>query len=431
MNELTKDQKNAYELMSSGENVFLTGKAGTGKSYLINEFINTNSNKNILITAPTGIAAIEIGGSTLHRTFKIPVKDIHNVSRGPKYVNNVLDEGDILIIDEISMCRLDVFDYVMKSIKLANAKRGSNRRPYQMILVGDFLQLPPILGRDESLTYRQIYGHQEVFPFYSSLWSQNRFNTIELKDVVRQEGDNLLIDNLNLARRGDRRCLQYFNNFVVPPNQYDKDAIFICPTNKKAKTVNDAKIDMLSGRGKTYDAKISGEVLKSDKPTDDSLFLKVGARIMTLVNNPSEGYVNGSMGTCVELGNDFIKVEIDKTGDVVTINPYTWEVNKYDVEKSLLEEDGKAKLVNKPKLKKIGEFEQLPIKVAFAITTHKSQGQTFDKVVIDPYAWDSGQLYVSLSRVKSSRGLQLTSYIRPNYLLANQGVVKFYDSSAR
>lgn len=429
MNKLTKDQKNAYELMSSGENVFLTGKAGTGKSYLINEFINTNSNKNILITAPTGIAAIEVGGSTLHRTFKIPVKDIHKVSRGPRYVDNVLDEGDILIIDEISMCRLDVFDYVMKSIKLANKKRGNSRRPYQMILVGDFLQLPPILGRDELLTYRQIYGHQEVFPFYSSLWSQNRFNTIELKDVVRQEGDNLLIDNLNLARRGDRRCLQYFNNFVVPPNQYDKDAIFICPTNKKAKTVNDAKIDMLNGRGKTYDAKISGEVLNSDKPTDDSLFLKVGARIMTLVNNPSEGYVNGSMGTCIELGSDFIKVEIDKTGDVVTINPYTWEVNKYDVEKSLLEEDGKARLVNKPKLKKIGEFKQLPIKVAFAITTHKSQGQTFDKVVIDPYAWDSGQLYVSLSRVKSSRGLQLTSYIRPNYLLANQGVVNFYDSS--
>lgn len=420
--ELTKDQQKAYDLMMSGKNVFLTGEAGTGKSFLLNKFIEDNEDKKILITAPTGIAAIEIGGATLHRTFDIPVKDLHKISAGPKKVNDAVDAAEILIIDEISMCRLDVFEYVLKAIQIADRYRHPDDR-YQIILVGDFLQLPPILSKDESSLYNELHGHSQVFPFFSPLWNVFNFSTIELKEVVRQQGDDVLIKNLNLARRGDSSCIPYFNNFVSSYDKFNDDAIFICPTNKKASEINNQKIDELDGDPVTYKSTVEGDVSYSDKPTDDELTLKVGARIMTLVNDSSFEYFNGSMGTCTMLCDGGIIAEMDN-GSNVFIGFHEWEVRKYDMKEK---KDPKTGTVKKEvKLKKIGSFTQLPIKVAFAITTHKSQGQTFDKAIIDPYAWDNGQLYVALSRVKTSEGLQLSKRISQNYLTANSSVLEFY-----
>ena len=420
--ELTKDQKKAYELMASGENVFLTGEAGTGKSFLLNEFIKDNQDKNILITAPTGIAAIEIDGATLHRTFNIPVKDLYKVHKGPRRANKAIMAADILVIDEISMCRLDVFEYVLKSIEQANKERHKDDA-CQIILVGDFLQLPPILSKDEIGIYKELYGHEQVFPFFSPMWNKFKFKIVELKEVVRQQGDDTLIQNLNKARRGDHSCITYFNKFVTPYKNLNNNAIFICPTNRAASEINKQKIDELEGSSQTYISEVTGEVKYSDKPTEDELELKVGARIMTLINNTEEGYSNGSMGTCIGLLIDGIIAEMDN-GAVVKINRHEWEVKEYETVKGKNKE---GKVEEKVKLKKIGSFEQLPIKIAFAITTHKSQGQTFDSVVIDPYAWDSGQLYVALSRVKSADGLQLSKAIRDNYLIANNNVLSFYD----
>ena len=420
---LTKDQKHAFAILSSGANVFLTGEAGTGKSYLLQEFIADNADKKILVTAPTGIAAIEIGGATLHRTFRIPVGDLAKIHRGPRRVSKVVEAADILIIDEISMCRLDVFEYVLAAVKMANHKR-KDRGDIQIILVGDFLQLPPILRKDELPLYRELHGHASVFPFFSPLWDSFSFQTVILREVVRQQGDLDLLDNLNRARRGDASCIPYFNRFVTEAEAVDEEAIHICPTNKKAGEINTKKTRALPGPSVVYEGYTEGEVQPSDKPTDEKIELREGARVMLLVNNPTEGYSNGSMGTCLEMGEDSLVVELD-SGRVIEVAPYEWSVHRYASSTKKNKETGKEETTIE--LRRIGLFVQLPIKVAFAITTHKSQGQTFDRVVINPYAWDSGQLYVALSRVRSSSGLQLSAPILSRYLIADGQVLDFYE----
>lgn len=424
---LTEDQKRAYDAMLSGKNIFLTGEAGTGKSFLLNKFIeDLEGEKNILITAPTGIAAIEIGGATLHRTFQIPISDLEKIKNGPKKAGDAIEAADILIIDEISMCRLDVFEYVLKAVQLVNRKRDFKNR-MQVILVGDFLQLPPILSSDERNMYNSLHGHTEVFPFMSEMWGDFNFETVHLKKIVRQEGDEELIHNLNLARKGDTSCIEYFNQFYRPELEADENAIFICPTNKDATAINKRKIDAIDSDPITYKAEIKGEVKNSDKATDDEITLKVGARVMTLVNASDGTYYNGSMGTCVDLRKASVIVKLD-SGRTVVVSKHEWEVRKYEV---TTKTDTKGKTTKELKLKKIGSFKQIPIKIAFAITTHKSQGQTFQKVVINPYAWDSGQLYVALSRVTSSEGLQLSRPIYNKYLLANDDVIKFYEGNKK
>ena len=408
--ELNSLQAVFFKRMKNGENIFLTGKAGTGKSFLLNYFIeySKTQNKKVLVTAPTGIAAIEIGGSTLHRTFRIPL-DLKGIHAGPVGENRVVKEAEILIIDEISMVRKDVFEYVMKSVK-------SNNKKIQIILTGDFFQLPPILRDDEEKDYyKHLYGNYKVYPFQSNFWAEFSFATLELQEVVRQT-DRELIENLNLARVGDRRCIEYFNQFCNKIPEIDE--INICSTNKKAAEINNDKISSLKGSGKKYYSETEGEVTNSDKPTEDTLTLKVGARVMILINDPSLEYSNGSLGVIKELRDDGVEIKLDD-GGVVFVTRHTWEVNKYFVTKY----KGKKSF----ELTKIGEFTQIPVKPAFAITIHKSQGQTFEKVCVHPNSWDCGQLYVALSRCQTEKYFRLGQPIKNEFLLTNDEVLKFYE----
>ena len=404
--KLTKSQKEAMELLLKGQNVFLTGEAGTGKSFLLNQFVTKVRHKNVLLTAPTGIAALNINGATLHRTFHLAT-DIVGLAQDPSEtsISDVVKKADILIIDEISMCRLDVFEKVLKSILKADRK-------VQIVLVGDFLQLPPVLVDKEKEVYESFHG-KKIFAFESDLWKEFNFVTKQLTEVVRQK-DLDFVANLNKCRYGDKSCLDYFNNL----DNEAENVIQICGRNKDVKMINNSALRKLKGNKMTYEARTrvidsDYKINDSDKAVDDSITLKAGAKVMLAVNLAKDGVYNGQIGIVKELNEESVLVDFD--GKEVEISAYTWVINAYELFDS------------KPRLVEIARYTQIPLKLAFAITVHKSQGQTFEKAIVHPNLWQAGQLYVALSRVAKSDGLFLYSKIKDEFLIADQRVLDFYN----
>lgn len=410
-------QKIAYEYMQQGRNIFLTGDAGTGKSFVVNKFISwcKETDKQIVVCAPTGVAAINIGGVTVHRVFKIPIKPL---IESPKSIPVTLRDADVILIDEVSMLRLDIFDYISNILFALNSfRRQSGKKDVQIILVGDFFQLPPVLidkDREVLEAYKYRNGMGKGFAFQSKYWSAFNFVCIQLDEVVRQDGIRF-IQNLNAIRYGDYSGIRYFN--MCSRTDSISDAILICGTNKAVNKKNEEEYKKIKSKEFVYDADIEGEVAESDKIVPDKLKLKVGCRVMTVINDYAGKYQNGTLATVLTLTEDKIVILTDD-GEVADIEPYTWSINNYSANNT----KNKVRL----KLDCIGTFTQYPLKLAYAVTVHKSQGQTFDKVNLNPYCWDCGQLYVALSRVKTIDGLHLTEPIRPNYLIASRDVKEFY-----
>lgn len=427
--ELTEDQKRALSVLESGNNVFLSGEAGTGKSFVLNEFINKNKNKNIIVCAPTGIAAINIGGSTLHRVFNVPI----SVTRPGEYTakpDNSLIKADVIIIDEISMCRFDIFEYVIRTIRKAEELRQNKENvaamekgeiaevlaPKQLIVVGDFFQLAPVVtagDREILATYWDLNKFTDGFAFQSDLWDELNFECVVLKEIIRQKGNVEYIENLNKIRRGDSTGIEWFNSNAK--QEPIPNSIYLCGTNKAADEINQKEADKLEGKTIIYNSRVSGQVQASDKVTSDSLTLKVGMQVMTLVNNIEEGYQNGSLGKIVGLSSDSVDVKLN-TGKVVNVKAYDWEIIGYEVQEDKLE-----KVV-------IGNFRQMPLKIAYAITIHKSQGQTYSSANVSPNCFASGQLYVALSRVQTIEGMSLEHNIPPSSLKTSHAVKFFYNN---
>lgn len=419
---LTKGQQKAYELMCSGENVFLTGEAGTGKSYVLQEFIERQraQDKNVVVCAPSGIAAINVGGSTIHRTFKAPFEPA--ISR-PGKVPSVITSADTIIIDEISMCRIDLFDFIAQTIIKANQRRSKkDEKDIQLIVVGDFCQLPPVVtDKDRKVLtehYRDDVGNG--YAFQSGFWGIFQFRTAYLQEIMRQS-DKDFIDALNRARMGDASCIDYFNKNSCKNKL--TGGIELCATNKQAQEINQKGLLGIRSVMHEYHAEESGEVNDSDRPAEQVLNLKEGARVMLLTNDAEDKWQNGSIGTINDLKMNSISIELDN-GKMVEIVRHRWIIEKYIVDEEMC--DGELqKVVRK---EEIGRYEQFPLKLAYAITMHKSQGQTYDQVNISPAAWAPGQLYVALSRAKTIKKMHLTMPILPQYLVAAKEVVDFYHS---
>lgn len=309
---LTPEQAEALSALRDGRNVFLSGNAGTGKSYVLNAFISDLKARNVdfLALAPTGIAALNLtDGSTIHRTLKIAPGVC--APDGPKRSRKVLDAAKVIIIDEISMCRIDLFDHVMGMISQSMTRNGAK----QVVLVGDFFQLPPVVTeRDSALLMKFYPGNLQGWCFKSRYWTGFDFEPHVLKTVVRQSAPDF-IDNLNRARVGDASCLDYFNAHSRSSRAYlPKDTLVLCANNRIADSINRENVDALDAPKVEFTAAVTGMVNSGDKMAPERIVLCRGARVMSLVNSPQEGYVNGTQGTVTDASTSSVNDGSEPSG---------------------------------------------------------------------------------------------------------------------
>lgn len=408
---LNTEQKKAMKVLLSGKNTFITGEAGTGKSYFLKAFIDEcgRENKQIMITAPTGVAAVNIGGVTLHRAIPVPVpafgKSVFSV---PLSKFKELQLADVLIIDEVSMCRNDVFDYVIKAVRRVEKEC---QKKIQIVVCGDFFQLPPVVKKTDE-KYLIKFGYDKSgFCFTTKAWADCKFKVIEFKQPMRQV-DKSFLENLNKARKGLMVCQKFFNKRVFKGEV--PDIINICSTNAKADLINRIKLDAITQEPVSAYLCESNGFKVTEPPAEETLLLKPGARVMFTVNDVVHNkYFNGTMGVVTKCCPKYVSVKIDD-GPKIDVSYHTWEINDYSVKNGLLTK------------KTISTFSQLPLKLAYAITIHKSQGQTFERAVISPEAYADGQFYVAVSRIKDISGLYLTDDVLPSYIKVNKKVADFY-----
>lgn len=417
--QLGKEQLKMLKKMRSGKNICLLGGAGTGKTFLLNRYIEEckDAGKNVIVTAPTGMAASHMDGVTMHSAFTIPIPaygkyefDITIRRSMPVYV------ADVIIIDEISMCRNDVFEYFSYVVKAALKKRKENGdvRKLQIIVSGDFFQLPPVVKEDEKDKFKKLALDVSGYCFTTPAWKELKFETVVLTEVFRQDEEEF-IRNLNLLRKGDIRCIPYFNKQVKEERDYPPDSVFICSTNAKADEINTGELNKIDGPGFVYVAKREGFTGK-DYSVPENLVLKEGARVMFMVNDYRSGTRNGQSGIVEECLSDSVMVRL-LDGTLVEVERYDWITNKISVKNGMAEK------------KEVGRYKQIPLKPSYAATMHKTQGQTYESAVISPGSFADGQLYVALSRVKSIEGLTLTEEITPGDIRANATVLSFYEGS--
>ena len=420
--ELNTEQKAAYRAMCEGKNVFLTGKAGTGKSTVIKTFIQDHPGHTI-ICAPTGVAAQNIGGVTLHRAFNIPSAPCPEAGR--KHVK-LLKAADTIIIDEISMCRIDTFEYVSGILQNMQEK---NKRRIQLILCGDFYQLPPVIKQEDRPIFDARYGTDigNGYAFQSEFWDEYGFETYMLTEVMRQD-DAQFIDYLNDIREGSIEAVKYMRQYCKN-NPYDKNAVSISGTNAEAEAINHSSLAGLNTQEYTFDAVISGKASISDVTAQQSLSVKEGCRVMCLVNIPNVA-ANGSLGTVTGVAVHQYKttaavniaVVWDGSKKETEIEPYEWKVYGYSLLPAKDNEPLKVERIE------IGSVIQYPLKLAYAVTVHKSQGQTYDKAnIVMNQAFAAGQLYTALSRVKTASGLYINPALNVR-ILADPVVRSFYES---
>lgn len=428
---LTDEFAEALSLLSAGESVFLTGRAGTGKSTLVREFL-ARTDRNVVAAAPTGIAALNVGGYTIHRLFGfwpgVTVESVENGDYYPGQFASVLKSVDTIIIDEASMIRADLFDCIVAALKRFGPQPGMWLGGVQLVLVGDLFQLPPVVTEGEIEYFQSHYPSAYFFDAHS--FDRSRFTTVELTTVFRQTGDAELLEILNAVRDGSllSNTLDALNAHVVdgfePP--VDEDWLTLTTTNRIANARNRKMLERLPGPEIVSEAQYTGETAGFDPPTEDRLPLRVGAQVMMLTNEPRGAWVNGTIATIVEVTQETAEglgggeSEVVATvrvpdGSTYRVTPHSWEITRPQVEG--------GSLVYDP----VGRFRQLPMRLAWAITIHKSQGQTLKRAVIDVSGgtFADGQLYVALSRLTDSAGLILARPIKPRDLQVSSSVRRF------
>lgn len=406
---LNEKQKLFFEKAMEGKNLFITGSAGVGKSYLVNEIVKAKrkEGKKVVICATTGVAARNIDGFTVHHQFHIDVKE-DKIADTKK--NNWIDGVDLIIIDEISMMSFHIFNQVGKEIKAHNDK-------CQLIVIGDFFQLPPVITpyTMKIIERRGYHGinQSKCHCFHSKRWAEFKFETCVLTEAMRQEDQAFSTALYDLSRGSlTDKDKTYLRKAQQNPLITDDDSIVLACTNKIVDGINNDKLNSIKSKEFVYKAKTWG---KYDDSVPKELKLKVGAKVMMLINNTNEGYCNGDLGFIESIDEEMITIKLVNGGEV-GIEPFKFC--------SYIYEDGKTKM--------IGYITQYPIKLAWAITVHKSQGQTYEKVnflynkgFFEGAAENLTLLYVGMSRAKDINKLHLDIQTSiPAFY--NEDVLNFY-----
>jgi len=420
--QTNKQLELAYDFVQyTGQNIFLTGKAGTGKTTFLRS-LKERSPKRMIVVAPTGVAAINAGGVTIHSFFQLSfapqVGTETEMSKDQRFARekiNIMRSLDLLVIDEISMVRADILDAIDRTLR-----RFKNRmKPFggaQVLMIGDLQQLAPVIKNEEWGLLRREYD--TAFFFSSKALKQFPYVSIELTEVFRQQ-DEKFISILNKVRenRLDESALAELNNRHISdfsPND-EEGYITLCTHNVSANRINDAKLLELPGKKKSFTAEVQGKFPEYSYPTDFELVLKVGAQVMFVKNdsNPEKRFYNGKIGQVTNIEDELIFVQCPDEEEEIEVEVQTWENYKYSINKDTGEITEEVE----------GSFQQIPLKLAWAITIHKSQGLTFEKAIIDAEAsFAHGQVYVALSRCKTLEGMVLSSQIA-NRSIVNDGTV--------
>ncbi|MGQ9696984.1 MAG: ATP-dependent DNA helicase [Armatimonadota bacterium] len=409
-------------LLDSGSPVvFVTGKAGTGKSTLI-RYLRKVLTKRLAVVAPTGVAAINAGGATIHSMFRLPPKIHEDKDIKRVYGRKLYQKLELLIVDEVSMVRADLMD----SVDCFLRKNRESPHPFggvQLLLIGDLFQLPPVVTEQErEVLIRKGYT---VFYFFDAFSLKRApISFVELPKVFRQTDEDF-INILNCIRAGEdvddavvelnARC------FRPDTDPTDLDLILTC-TNAKADEINQRELDQLPTKARVFQGRITGEFsIKDDKlPSPMDLTLKIGARVMFTKNDEQHRWVNGTIGVVRDMDQNSVTVELlgEHRGSVHNVQAVTWETYRYEYDE---ENDNIV-------ARKVGEDIQYPLMLSWAVTIHKSQGKTLNNVFVDlgDGAFAPGQVYVALSRCRTLDGIRLARPIRPSEVKCDPVVTRFY-----
>lgn len=415
--EINSEIKEVLDILeNSNQNVFLTGKAGTGKSTLLRYFRAT-TNKYPVVVAPTGVAAVNVQGQTIHSFFGWGIDVTPEKVRRVSYERSqIYRKMRMLIIDEISMVRADLYECIDRFLRL---NTGQPEKPFggvQVVVIGDLYQLPPVVTTQEKRYFEQVY--KSPFFFSTEAFSKANFRKFELNTVYRQK-DQMFVSALNAIREGvaSPEHIDLLNESVIQNEPKDFDEyVHLVTTNKMAKEINDARMSRLPDKPVTYKGSMFGTFTEKNAPTDPELSLKRGAQVMLLNNDRERRWVNGDVVKVVQTKTESIVVEFDDES-VQEVIPHTWETVRF------VFDEEEQKIIPK----KIGGFTQIPAKPAWAMTIHKAQGKTFEKVFIDlgSGAFAAGQTYVALSRCKSLQGLKLATPLVLDDVFVNEQVREF------
>lgn len=420
--QTNQEMKQAYDYISKTNlNFFLTGRAGSGKTTFLKN-VRENVDKNFIVLAPSGIAAINAEGQTIHSFFGFDFSVQGPLSYGQMSRDKIslVQHVDTIILDEVSMVRCDIIDAIDRTLRTCR----HSSLPFggiQMVFVGDMFQLPPVVKKGQRELLKQLYGDASGFFYKANCLKNISLPKIELQKIYRQS-DEEFIDILEKFRTGNVSLpdLMKLNDHVVKPSIEEEDSrVTLTVYNDDAKLINDTRLSELPGEVWQYKSVCNGSVSKLLEVVDDILELKVGAQVMFLRNDSEGKWANGTIGKITSLENDKVGVELN-SGYVYFVTRESWEAydDKYNPETKVCEQE------------LVGSVTQFPLRLAWAITIHKSQGLTFDKVAIDfgRGAFTHGQAYVALSRARSLEGLQLVRPIEQNSVRVSTEILSFASS---